>query len=155
TARGGAWPYAVRVATIRAVTESKFQVVRIAGFATALTLALVLQRVRPHARLSRRPWVNLALWVIDGAVMSTICGACTCTVARWAGTGCLGLLNNVPAPSWMALLSSVWALDFVSYAWHRANHRIPLLWRFHQVHHSDVDFTVSTGLRFHPGELLL
>jgi len=47
------------------------------------------------------------------------------------------------------------ALDLVSYCWHRANHRIPPLWRFHQVHHSDAAFTVSTGVRFHPGELVL
>jgi sterol desaturase/sphingolipid hydroxylase (fatty acid hydroxylase superfamily) len=55
----------------------------------------------------------------------------------------------------MAIVVSVLALDLVSYAWHRANHRLRLLWRFHQVHHSDVTFTVSTGVRFHPGELLL
>jgi sterol desaturase/sphingolipid hydroxylase (fatty acid hydroxylase superfamily) len=36
-----------------------------------------------------------------------------------------------------------------------ANHRVPLLWRFHQVHHADARFHVTTGLRFHPGELLL
>jgi sterol desaturase/sphingolipid hydroxylase (fatty acid hydroxylase superfamily) len=46
-------------------------------------------------------------------------------------------------------------LDIVSYGWHRANHRVAFLWRFHQVHHSDLSFTVSTGVRFHPGELLL
>jgi sterol desaturase/sphingolipid hydroxylase (fatty acid hydroxylase superfamily) len=49
----------------------------------------------------------------------------------------------------------VLALDAVSYAWHRANHRWPLLWRFHRVHHADAAFHVTTALRFHPGELLL
>src|SRR2546426_905890 len=47
------------------------------------------------------------------------------------------------------------ALDLVSYGWHRANHRVAPLWRFHRVHHSDPSFTVSTGVRFHPGELVL
>jgi len=46
-------------------------------------------------------------------------------------------------------------MDLVSYFWHRANHSVPYLWRFHQAHHSDPDYTVTTGLRFHPGELLL
>jgi sterol desaturase/sphingolipid hydroxylase (fatty acid hydroxylase superfamily) len=46
-------------------------------------------------------------------------------------------------------------LDAVSYLWHRANHQVPLLWRFHQVHHADASFHVTTALRFHPGELLL
>jgi sterol desaturase/sphingolipid hydroxylase (fatty acid hydroxylase superfamily) len=46
-------------------------------------------------------------------------------------------------------------MDLVSYIWHRANHVVPFLWRFHQAHHSDSDYTVTTALRFHPGELLL
>jgi len=41
------------------------------------------------------------------------------------------------------------------YVWHRLNHRVPLLWRFHLVHHTDLDLDVSTALRFHAGELLL
>jgi sterol desaturase/sphingolipid hydroxylase (fatty acid hydroxylase superfamily) len=64
-------------------------------------------------------------------------------------------LNAVAAPPWASIGVSVLLLDLVSYGWHRANHRIRVLWRFHQVHHSDESFTVSTGVRFHPGELLL
>jgi len=56
---------------------------------------------------------------------------------------------------WMAIPVTVIALDLVSYGWHRANHRVALLWRFHRVHHSDTAFTASTAARFHPGELLL
>jgi sterol desaturase/sphingolipid hydroxylase (fatty acid hydroxylase superfamily) len=46
-------------------------------------------------------------------------------------------------------------LDAVSYLWHRLNHSVPLLWRFHRVHHADASFSVTTALRFHPGELVL
>ena len=137
------------------MSESEFQVIRIAGFAAAAGVALALQRLRPHDRQYRARSVNVALWVINGVVMSAVCGACACTVARWAGTAQTGLLNNVAAPAWVSIPVTVLALDFVSYAWHRANHRIPPLWRFHQVHHSDSSFTVSTAVRFHPGELLL
>jgi sterol desaturase/sphingolipid hydroxylase (fatty acid hydroxylase superfamily) len=137
------------------VSESEFQVIRIAGFAAAAGVAVALQRLRPHDRQYRARWVNVALWVINGVVMSAVCGACACTVARWAGTAQAGLLNNIAASAWVSILVAVLALDFVSYAWHRANHRIPLLWRFHQVHHSDLSFTVSTAVRFHPVELLL
>ena len=137
------------------MSESEFQVIRIMGFGVAAGVALALQRRRPHDRQYRARWVNVALWVINGVVMSAICGACACTVAGWAGTAQAGFLNNVAAPAWVRILVAVLALDFVSYAWHRANHRIPLLWRLHQVHHSDVSFTVSTAVRFHPGELLL
>ncbi len=67
----------------------------------------------------------------------------------------LYLVNLLSVPLGLAILVTILALDLVSYAWHRANHRLRFLWRFHRVHHSDASFTVSTGLRFHPGELLL
>ncbi len=137
------------------MSESEFQVIRIAGFGAAAAFGLALQHRRPHDRLYRGRWVNVALWLINGVVMSVVCGACACTVARWAGTAQAGLLNNVAAPAWASALVTVLALDFVSYAWHRANHQVSFLWRFHQVHHSDTSFTVSTAVRFHPGELLL
>lgn len=137
------------------MSESEFQIMRSAGFAAAAGLALLLQQLRPHDRRYRARLANLALWVINGIVMSVVCGACACTVARWAGTARVGLLNSIYPPTWAAILIAVLGLDVVSYAWHRANHRIPFLWRFHQVHHSDPSFTVSTALRFHPGELLL
>ena len=137
------------------MSESELQVVRIAGFAAAGTLALSLQRMRPHDPQHHTRWVNVALWIINGVAMSIACGACACTVAQWAATARVGLLNSVAAPVWVGALFSVLALDFVSYGWHRANHRVPFLWRFHQVHHSDASFTVSTALRFHPGELFL
>lgn len=53
------------------------------------------------------------------------------------------------------ILATVVVLDLADYWWHRANHRIPLLWRFHQAHHIDTHVDVTTALRFHPGELLL
>jgi sterol desaturase/sphingolipid hydroxylase (fatty acid hydroxylase superfamily) len=137
------------------VSESEFQVVRIAGFAAAGTLALSLQRMRPHDPRITTRWVNIALWLINAAAVSVACAACACTAAQWATTAQVGLFNEVAAPAWASVLLSVLALDFVSYGWHRANHRLPLLWRFHQVHHSDSSFTVSTAMRFHPGELLL
>jgi sterol desaturase/sphingolipid hydroxylase (fatty acid hydroxylase superfamily) len=137
------------------VSESEFQIVRIIGFGAAAAFALTLQQMWPHDRLHRIRLVNVALWLINGAAMSVICGACACTVARWASTAHVGLFNTVAAPAVVSGLLSVLALDFVSYNWHRANHRIPFLWRFHQVHHSDFNFTVSTAVRFHPGELLL
>lgn len=141
--------------TFRAVTEHDFTVVRSTGFVLALAIAVGLQRLTPHARL-RGSWrANGGLWGVNLAVLGVVCGACVCTVAQWAHAARVGLFAVVPAPWWMVIVVSVLALDLVSYAWHRANHRLRLLWRFHQVHHSDVTFTVSTGVRFHPGELLL
>jgi sterol desaturase/sphingolipid hydroxylase (fatty acid hydroxylase superfamily) len=115
----------------------------------------VLQRLRPHGRL-RGSWrVNGGLWFTNLIVIGVVCGACACTVARWTAGAGIGVLNTVSAPRWLAILATIVSLDLVSYLWHRANHLVPVLWRFHQVHHSDPTFTTSTGVRFHPGELLL
>jgi sterol desaturase/sphingolipid hydroxylase (fatty acid hydroxylase superfamily) len=135
--------------------ESALQVIRMAAFAAAALSVLAIQRLAPHDESAERRWVNVALWLINGTLVSVICGACACTVARWAEMNHFGALNALPIPGGVALVASIFVLDFVSYGWHRANHRLPLLWRFHQLHHSDLNFTASTAVRFHPGELLL
>jgi sterol desaturase/sphingolipid hydroxylase (fatty acid hydroxylase superfamily) len=59
---------------------------------------------------------------------------------------------------WLGLVEivlSVVVLDLFDYFWHRANHRVRFLWRFHKAHHADTAMDVTTALRFHPGELLL
>ena len=137
------------------MTESDFTVVRSVGFLLAVAIAASLQRITPHARLHGSWRTNLGLWAIDVVVLGVACGACAYTVARWASAAGVGVLTLVPMPRAVAIIASVVVLDVVSYGWHRANHQLRWLWRFHQVHHSDTTFTVSTGVRFHPGELLL
>jgi sterol desaturase/sphingolipid hydroxylase (fatty acid hydroxylase superfamily) len=56
---------------------------------------------------------------------------------------------------WLEIITSIVVLDAFDYAWHRANHRIRFLWRFHKAHHADTAMDISTSLRFHPGELLI
>jgi sterol desaturase/sphingolipid hydroxylase (fatty acid hydroxylase superfamily) len=137
------------------MSETQFNVIRSIGFVLALGLAAGLQRWRPHGGI-RRPWrSNVGLWAVNVLVIGIVCGGCACAVARWAAAANVGLLNASAAPVWLAVPATVVVLDFVSYLWHRANHRFRWLWRFHQVHHSDAAFSVSTGVRFHPGELLL
>jgi len=137
------------------MTELHFQIVKSVGFVAALCLAIVLQRWRLHEAL-RGSWrTNGGLWAVNAAVLGLVCGGCACAVSIWAGREGLGLLNQVTLPLWAVIAISVFGLDLVSYFWHRANHRVPLLWRFHQAHHSDSQYTVTTALRFHPGELLL
>ncbi len=65
-------------------------------------------------------------------------------ISRW-----LGLVG------WTEIILSILVLDLFDYFWHRANHRVPILWRFHKAHHTDTYMDVSTALRFHPGELLI
>jgi len=121
----------------------------------AILVALVLEGWRPHERL-RPAWrTNLGLWAFHTAVTTAVCGACGWVVAAWAEARGVGLLPWLGTGPWVCAALGVVALDGVSYLWHRANHQVPLLWRFHRVHHADESFHFTTSLRFHPGELLL
>jgi sterol desaturase/sphingolipid hydroxylase (fatty acid hydroxylase superfamily) len=135
--------------------EGTFQLLRGSAFVLAVGLAVALQRVAPHGGLRGSWLVNGGLWLLNALVLGIVCGACAFSVADWAAREHVGLLNVATMPTWLTVVAAIIALDLVSYGWHRANHRIGVLWRFHQVHHSDPTFTTSTGLRFHPGELLL
>ena len=137
------------------MSEREFQFFRGLAVVIAIATALALQRLSPHARYRGSVRTNLGLWGVNLLIVGAVCGACACAAARFAEQGGLGLFNTIQAPLWARVVATVVALDFVSYCWHRANHVIPALWRFHAVHHSDTSFTVSTALRFHPGELLL
>ena len=137
------------------MTEAEFQAIKSVGFVSAMAFAVVLQRLLPHAA-SRGSWIaNGGLWALNAAVLGLVCAGCACTVSNWATEAGFGALNQLAIPQWVAVPAAIIALDFVSYGWHRANHVVPFLWRFHQVHHSDPAFTVTTAVRFHPGELLL
>jgi sterol desaturase/sphingolipid hydroxylase (fatty acid hydroxylase superfamily) len=65
------------------------------------------------------------------------------------------VLNALDLPSWAAVLLAVTALDLVIYLQHVMFHAVPALWRLHRMHHADLEFDVTTGLRFHPAEILL
>ncbi len=66
-----------------------------------------------------------------------------------------GLLKLVRLPRWLETTLAVALLDYTLYIWHVLTHRIPFLWRFHLVHHIDLDLDASTALRFHFGELII
>ncbi len=74
---------------------------------------------------------------------------------NWTAENSFGLLQLVPAPAWAQFIVGFLLLDLSFYYWHVLNHKVPVLWRFHNVHHIDPDLDVSTGFRFHFGEVLL
>lgn len=141
------------------MTEAEFQIAKSTGFVFALGFGLILQRISPHRSMSGSWRPNSQLWMFNAIIMAIVCAGCACTVSHWASGAGIGLFNQAamssPVSSWLAVPVCVLGMDFISYFWHRANHAVPFLWRFHQAHHSDVDFTVTTALRFHPAELLL
>ena len=76
-------------------------------------------------------------------------------VTEWARAHSFGLLNLAPLPGWLHWLGAILLFDCWQYWWHRFNHRVPFLWRFHAVHHSDAEMDASSGVRFHTGEIAL
>ena len=75
----------------------------------------------------------------------------------WASRHHFGLFHWLPfhLPSWLWITLGVVLMDYLYWWWHVALHLLPFLWRFHNVHHTDLDMDVSTGLRFHFGEVIL
>jgi sterol desaturase/sphingolipid hydroxylase (fatty acid hydroxylase superfamily) len=72
----------------------------------------------------------------------------------WAAQHPFGLLHLIPLPHWLAIVLGVLIMDYAYWWWHVGLHLVPLLWRFHNVHHSDLDMDVSTATRFHLGEVI-
>jgi sterol desaturase/sphingolipid hydroxylase (fatty acid hydroxylase superfamily) len=66
-----------------------------------------------------------------------------------------GVFNFVLLPPWVAIPAAVLLLDLTIYGQHVMFHAVPLLWRMHRMHHADLEFDVTTGLRFHPGEIVV
>jgi sterol desaturase/sphingolipid hydroxylase (fatty acid hydroxylase superfamily) len=95
---------------------------------------------------------NLAVAILNTVVLALTLGSLTVLVAAWTTRNEFGLLNALPLPGWLGLLAGLVFLDGWMYVWHRANHAIPLLWRFHRMHHSDDRMDVTTATRFHLGE---
>jgi len=141
------------------IDSSQFQVYKFAAVAAALLIAVMLQWLRPFDRtrgIVVRNWrTNLPLALLNGIVMATVCSGCAYAASRWAVEQRIGLFNSMMVDPYIAVGATILLLDFVAYAWHRANHRVPLLWRFHAVHHSDSVYDASTAVRFHIGELLV
>jgi sterol desaturase/sphingolipid hydroxylase (fatty acid hydroxylase superfamily) len=141
------------------VDETRYQLIRSSAFVLSFAAVLAVQVLTPYRRprvVATPSWrQNLPLAFLNALLFGLVCGACVCSSARLAESRGWGLLRVAGAPSWLATVATFVALDLTLWIWHRANHHVPWLWRFHRVHHSDADFDVTTALRFHAGELLL
>ncbi|MEX1993499.1 MAG: sterol desaturase family protein [Steroidobacteraceae bacterium] len=105
-----------------------------------------------HNRLSHAAR-NVAMASINTALTAVFFAGLLLAASRWASSEQLGLLHAIPLPGWARTLLAFALIDLWQYFWHRLNHGIPLLWRFHAVHHSDGELDASSGIRFHAGEI--
>jgi sterol desaturase/sphingolipid hydroxylase (fatty acid hydroxylase superfamily) len=123
-----------------------------------VALALV-ERAMPLRATRLAIWghlaLNLTLSAMTFLVSATIVRPAAISGLRWASDRPFGLLHLAPLPAWTEIVAGFLLLDLSFYYWHIANHKLPLLWRFHNVHHADPQLDVSTGFRFHFGEVLL
>lgn len=123
-------------------------------FLLMLGLESVIQRHPTVDSKKRRLKINLALTGIDILVVRLFFGAAALGASQFAGEKGWGLFNYLELPQGLEALLCIIILDLMIYIQHVVLHMIPFFWRFHVVHHSDLDLDVSSGLRFHPIEIL-
>jgi sterol desaturase/sphingolipid hydroxylase (fatty acid hydroxylase superfamily) len=129
------------------------------AFGVAIGALFVAERRRPLRR-RKEPGIervgrNLAIGVLAGAATSLSQSPLVLPVQRLSERWRIGVLRQLPLPRVLRVLFGFLLLDYTLYLWHWMNHRSPFLWRFHAVHHVDLDLDSTTGLRFHFGELAM
>lgn len=134
-------------------------VIRLGTFLAILMAVGVAEVIWPRRTLTAskiRRWVaNLSMSVISTVLLRLLLPLVPTGLALYLTENNWGLLNIIPLPSWMAFILSVLFLDMLIYWQHVAFHKHPMLWRLHRMHHIDTDIDASTGIRFHPIEILL
>jgi sterol desaturase/sphingolipid hydroxylase (fatty acid hydroxylase superfamily) len=133
--------------------------IRLGAFAFVFSMmaaweVLAPKRAQTLGRTSRWP-SNLGIVALDAALVRVLFPTSAVALALLVEAKGWGLLNILSAPGWLSVLISVIFLDLVIYAQHVLFHRVPSLWRLHQMHHADTEIDVTTGARFHPIEILL
>jgi sterol desaturase/sphingolipid hydroxylase (fatty acid hydroxylase superfamily) len=115
-----------------------------------LAVWLLWERLSPAHRRPEQARIlkNISLGMLGVLTTMAVVTPVSLAAAEW-GPGWREAM-----PFWARLLPDLLALEFFIYWWHRANHEMPLLWRFHRVHHYDEFLDVTSALRFHPGEII-
>lgn len=109
---------------------------------------------RPRKRL-RHGAINIGLGIINALVIGIVFVTVWEATAKWSLNADFGLLRWMELSPWIEGIIAVLVFDCFTYWWHRFNHTIPFLWRFHRVHHSDAEMDVTTANRFHVGEIVI
>ena len=137
-------------------TELAIRLAAFAGMFSVMALWELLAPRRPWAvgRASRWP-SNLGILVADVLAVRLLLPTAAAGVALVAAERGFGLFHVIGLPFWLAAPIGFLALDLVIYGQHVMFHHVPWLWRLHRMHHADLDIDVTTGVRFHPVEILL
>jgi len=130
------------------------------GFFLGVLLLMGLWEVlaprRPLLTSKKDRWfANLSLAAIDTAALRLIFPVLATGIALLAEERKIGFLNSLDGPFWMKVTAGVFLLDLIIYLQHAVFHALPSFWRLHMMHHTDLDFDTTTGIRFHPLEIIL
>lgn len=111
--------------------------------------------LRPqHFSLMRRVVRNLIFSIPSHVILRWAMLPLPIALAAWSQHRNWGLLNWIPMPGLIRSVATFLLMDYAYWWWHWANHMVPFFWRFHNVHHTDLDMDVSTASRFHFGEMI-
>ena len=120
---------------------------------------LWLEHRRPLRRHMERKLIrnmrNLAMVAVSAMTIWLIERPVASALAQFVEREQWGLVQYLQGPAWLNVVLSVLLLDYTLYLWHVLTHKVPMLWRFHRVHHADLDLDASTALRFHCLEMML
>lgn len=134
-------------------------VIRLAAFSAVFALMAAWELFAPRRRQTIGRAVrwpnNIGIVVIDTLVVRILFPTAAVGLALIAETRGWGLFNHLGLPWWTSIPLAVIALDLAIYLQHVLFHAVPALWRLHRMHHADLEFDVTTGVRFHPIEIVL
>jgi len=133
--------------------------IRLTFFLGILGVMAFWEHLAPRRPLSTsktiRWFSNLGIVFIDTLALRLLLPATAVSVALFVEERHMGLFNDFALPYWVSVVLGVICLDLVIYLQHVMFHAVPALWRLHMMHHTDLDFDVTTGVRFHPVEIIL
>jgi sterol desaturase/sphingolipid hydroxylase (fatty acid hydroxylase superfamily) len=133
--------------------------IRLGAFISVFVVMALWEFVVPRRKQAiGRGWRwpnNLGVVVVDTLLVRILFPTTAVGLALLAEARGFGLFNVLALPAWVGVLASVVILDLAIYLQHVLFHAVPALWRLHRMHHADLEFDVTTGLRFHPIEILL
>jgi len=126
------------------------------GILLLIGLVEILAPRRPLTTSKGNRWFgNLGVVVISTVLLRVVFPVTAVQLAFWVDQKGWGMFNVLDLPYWTVVLASVILLDFIIYLQHVMFHAVPTLWRLHMMHHADLDYDLTTGIRFHPIEILI
>lgn len=133
--------------------------IRLGSFLALFAILAIAEALAPRRKRSVMRWYrwanNLLIVLLNTLVLRLLFPAAAVGLAFYVESEGWGVLPQLALPQTISIILSILLLDLAIYGQHVAFHKVPLLWRLHRMHHADLDFDVTTGLRFHPFEILL